>query len=276
MPDAYGTLVIELTYDCDMRCPWCVEARHVGMKEGSLSPVALCRILERAFSRPYKTYVFQGGEPLVYARYMLEIIDTIAKKQPDAYFRVFTNGTHLNPQLVDDLNQRKMQATIALEADGYKGVTNFVLHHAKDPENALENIRQLHDKCLRIVATRDKIAKGTLADDIQLLHNYISGCDIEVALDLTQLGAYTLDDIQALSEQYEKLKNRMSSSARWFIPMQGFKGHCDNFAEWYILETGVIKEKCPLADRPESGCAAFKGRMKPEVYDAYTKVTEKF
>lgn len=276
MLEPSGTLVIELTYDCDMRCPWCVEARHVGTKKGPLPPEALCRLLGRAFTRPYKTYVFQGGEPLVYSHYMLEICDTISAKQPNACFRIFTNGTHLTYPLVEELNKRNVHATVALEADGYKGVTNFVLNHAKDPENALENIRLLHGKCLRIVATAEKIDSGRLADDILLLHNYISGCAIEVTLDLTNLGKYTLDDMAKLQEQYKKLKNKAPNCAAWLIPMQGFTTHCSNFAEWYILETDTIMEKCSVADRPETGCAAYKGRMKPEVYEAYTKITENF
>ena len=271
--NTYGTLVIELTYDCDLRCPWCVEAAHVGKKAGALSPVALSRILERTLVRPYKNYVFQGGEPLIHALYMLAIVDAITEKQPDSHFRLFTNGTHLTSHLVGELNRRDIQVIVSLEATGYKGVTNFILHHAKDPENALENIRQLHDKWLRIVATREKIAKETLAGEILLLHNYIPDCIIEVALDLTQLEAYTLEDIQKLGEQYTALKNRIPGSVSWFIPLQGHTRHCDAFTEWYILETDNIKEKCPLADRPASGCGVLRGRMKPEVYEAYTKIT---
>ena len=269
------TLVIELTYDCNMRCPWCVEARHVGTKQGPLSPEAFEKIMKRILERKYKEYVFQGGEPLMYPEHLLEIADIIADKQPGAKFRVFTNATHLTYPLVEELNQRFIQATVSIEPNGYKGINNFILKHALEPENAIRNIRLLHERCVRTVLTAEKIASGTFADDILLLHNFLGDIEIEVAMDLTNLQGYTLADMEALRMQLDKLRSKAPNYSNWLVMLQGFAHRCEQHTDWFILETEEFTEKCAYDKRPASGCAALWERMSPEVYEAYTEITRR-
>lgn len=266
-------LVIELTYDCNLNCPWCVEKNNITFNKGCITPEKLSKLFEHIKNNEYTRYTFQGGEPLMYSDFMFEIADKIKSYQPDAKFNVFTNGTYLNFKLAKELNKRDFSSIISIDGHGYKSISNLINKYSLYPNEILESIISLNHKCIRTVITKDVINKCDICEDIILISHNIPNCKIEMTLDLTEL-SFTLDDMEKYKNYILKLRDEFPEVFNNVILMQGFKNKCNSHANWYFLNKDEITEKCPYSKRPESGCAHYIKILTPEVYEAYKQICE--
>lgn len=264
-------LAIELTYDCNYRCPWCDEANHVGTRRGPMPPTLLEKLMLHIKEHPYKSYGLQGGEPLIYPKHMFEIIDIIRGIQPDAEFVVFTNGALLTDALVGQLNRRNVIGCISLETSGYKDISRLIAN-AAEPGRVLHNIRNLRNKSFRLIATRKKLKDETLAAELLLLHSLFPADELVVSLDYTDMPNYTPEDIELYAKQLRKLSEAAPDAAMWYVPMQGFSDHCELVRERFVLECGDIVRKCSPKDCEEGGCRLLKSEMQPKVYKKYVNL----
>lgn len=270
-----GQLGIDFTYDCNYRCPWCNEIEHLGMMSGPIPPSSFEALINHIKERPYESYSFQGGEPLLYPNQLFEAMDIIRDIQPSARLEMYSNGTQLTKAISEQLNLRNVGVYLSIEASGYKGINNLV-KHATEPYRVLGNIRMLNTKYFRIVVTREKLQKQNLAAELLLMHNIFPGCLVATTLDYTDLPSYDLQDIGLYERQVSLLQDKASDLNEWYVPMQGFTKKCWIDKGRFILATGKIRVGCKYNQHKQGGCGTLRTQMRPEVYKRYVKAVSFF
>ena len=262
------TLAIELTYDCQLRCPWCIEKKHVGTQQGPISKLDFENLMHHIVKNHYTSYVYQGGEPLMYPEHLLEITDIIQNAIPEATFKTYTNGLAITEQLTDELNKRHIMLTLSIDAEGYKGLSNLI-HNASEPTKIITNINNLNSKNIRIVIQRNT----QFADRALLLHTIFPNTEIEIVPDYTTLTQFTVQDMNLICQEFRSLKMKSAGDDLvWFTALQGQNHKCTTETDWYILADNKIVTRCLLSEKIESGCVKFATQMKPQVYEMYQQI----
>ncbi len=102
---------ISVTDDCNLNCQGCWVT---GKKQNSrLEEEHLNRIISETKSKGSYFFGILGGEPLLY-----KPLFSVFRKHSDCYFQLFTNGTMLNPGVVDELRQcANVTPLISFEGD---------------------------------------------------------------------------------------------------------------------------------------------------------------
>ncbi len=96
-----GQLIIQLTDQCNARCPQCGMRVSAGFDRTRLANDYVKRLLDAAIERGIQIISFTGGEPMLLLDDLIELIQ-YAGKLGFAYIRTGTNGFLLrNPETVD-------------------------------------------------------------------------------------------------------------------------------------------------------------------------------
>ena len=265
-------IILDLTYDCNMKCPWCV-ARYVGAEKlaGQISESSYAKVMEHLKQEQYDLYTFHGGEPLLYPELLKRYIKDIKAIKPKAKMMLYTNGTLITQDIAFLLNDNNVHACISLNAEGYKGLMHFI-QTAPDAEEIFKTIRQLRSYDIRVVKQRFK----PFAYESLLLHNIFMNCSINTVPDYTTLKDWTQADIDFIRKELTLLKDKAKYFYTWHTLMQGFKHGCDcTDKKHYYLVTEDVRED-PEATNTQSGCSFFRRNMPIHLYTQYQDLCEEF
>ena len=224
-PSPIKAMCLHISHDCNMRCRYCFASTGDFGTGRKLMPVetgklAIDFLLEKSKDRKTLELDFFGGEPLMNFDAVKEIVK-YAREREKEYgkrfrFTLTTNGVLLNDDSTDFINQE--MSNIVLSIDGRKEV--------HDRMRPLTGGKASYDVILpkfqKLVSQRDKnrdyYVRGTFtkynldfADDVISL--YEQGFDqisVEpVVSDPKYSYALTMEDIPAISKEYERLAEKI-------------------------------------------------------------------
>ena len=205
----------------------------------------------------------------MYPEHMLQITDIIRKEIPEATFRAYTNGLNITENLAIQMNDRQISATISVEAEGYKGLKNLI-DKATEPTKILDNIRALKNKNIRTVTQLQQ----PFAKNILLLHAIFPDIQIEIVPDYTTITQMKYSDLIFMQTEFKYIKEKTKGDTSWLMPLQAFYTKCTAQADWFILDTGLIYEKCPLVAKAKSGCSKFASQMPSHLFELYRQIAK--
>ncbi len=166
-------LTVFLTEDCNLRCDYCPYEK----KKNLLSVELHRRFLDLLFPEIKKTLSlvdFMGGEPLLYPKRLMEIVSETDKMFPNIRFRVSSNMTLLNKEI---LNIYKSKVEVIVSIDGRKERHDRhrrFINGAPSYELAIKNLKELtkyQDK-IQVTFTFDpKDGPFSFVDEIQDIIN---------------------------------------------------------------------------------------------------------
>ena len=105
------TILMSPTMRCNLTCAGCFAAEYPPDKD--LEPEILQKVVDEGNEMGVYLYTLLGGEPFIYD----ELLDLAARNQ-DSYFQVYTNGTLIDEQVVDELAELgNVAPMLSLEGD---------------------------------------------------------------------------------------------------------------------------------------------------------------
>ena len=125
----FNKLQLNITYDCDLTCPYCTQREYPAYKKGSpkqqfLNNLAKVMNYERLFI-PWYDVTIMGGEPFLDIEYLFKILKYINTKGTVSFM---TNGNFLTEELVLILSSMYSNIDFIISFDStYKVVTDHKL-----------------------------------------------------------------------------------------------------------------------------------------------------
>ena len=119
-----STLVLEVAQDCNLRCTYCyADGGAYGAVPCLLAPGTASRavryLLDNSGERDQVTLIFFGGEPLLNMPAVRaaasEAISYGRKMGKEVQFSLTTNGTLLDPEIVDFLHSNRVSVAISMD-----------------------------------------------------------------------------------------------------------------------------------------------------------------
>lgn len=119
-----STLVLEVAQDCNLRCTYCyADGGSYGAARCLLDPAiarqAVRYLLEHSAGREHVTLIFFGGEPLLNMPAVAAATDEAksygGKMGKKVHFSITTNGTLLNPGIVDFLHENRIAVAVSMD-----------------------------------------------------------------------------------------------------------------------------------------------------------------
>jgi uncharacterized protein len=122
--DKPTTVKIQMGLKCNYACSYCNQASQVPNSfQGN--PVEAQKFLDELDTwfkgDGNKTrWEFWGGEPLVYIKVLKVLAEGLRKRFPDAEFNIISNASMLTEEIVDWLDEMKIQLGISHDGESYK------------------------------------------------------------------------------------------------------------------------------------------------------------
>src|SRR5215471_672090 len=120
------SILAELTYRCNLQCPYCYNPLDLHSYRGELPLDAWTRVIEEAAALGVLQAHFSGGEPTLRADDLVALVATARER--DLYTNLITQGTFLSDELIARLEaagldhvQLSLQASHAGLADSIAG-----------------------------------------------------------------------------------------------------------------------------------------------------------
>ena len=127
------SLLAELTYRCNLQCPYCYNPLDLGAYRDELAVTTWCRVVDEAAELGVVQVHLSGGEPTLRADDCCAIVERA--RGANLYTNLITQGTFLSDDLLDrllraglDHVQISLQASHGPLADGIAGAH---VHHRK-------------------------------------------------------------------------------------------------------------------------------------------------
>jgi len=95
------SLLCELTYRCNLQCPYCYNPLDLGRSSDELSEAAWLRVIDEAIGLGIVQIGFSGGEPTLRRRELVAMTERATAG--GAYTNLITQGTFLDDALLDQL-----------------------------------------------------------------------------------------------------------------------------------------------------------------------------
>ena len=92
------SLLCELTYRCNLRCPYCYNPRNLGDYRDELDDAAWVRIVEEAADMGALQVHLSGGEPTLRPTTVLAVVEAASRR--GVYTNLITQGTFLDEELL--------------------------------------------------------------------------------------------------------------------------------------------------------------------------------
>jgi len=127
-PAPLSTLVLEVAQDCNLRCSYCyAESGNYGAVPCLMDPAMARRgvryLLEHSAGREDVTLIFFGGEPLLNMEAVKaateEAHELGGKMGKRVHFSLTTNGTLLNPGIVDFLHKNRIAVAVSMDGPAH-------------------------------------------------------------------------------------------------------------------------------------------------------------
>ena len=218
-----GTLVINFTDLCNLRCPWCSKRQVMTRGVRLWSDEVRERLFDHMRRTPYNVYGILGGEPTLFPEEIDRVLTFIRTECPsDAHVDLCTNGTRLTPGLVALVNDLNVHVTIAVQADGPKGL-GVMLDHAPVPAAHMETLRKLDSLNIRCVALR----RTSFATEAVTMHGLFSNARVETIFDITTLRDWTEEDIRHVDKELTLLRRLAPDHQDWHSLNMSTLQRCD-------------------------------------------------
>lgn len=264
-------LVLELTHDCDLSCPWCIVGDRK-CSRGVLNSDAIEKFLNIIKDNPRAEYGIQGGEPLLYPEHLFEIMDSIRYLQSDSKLSIASNATHLTKDVVRELNSRQVQCMFSMDAEGYKSLANLI-SRAVEPDCIFDNIRDVKHKSIRIV-----YEVGTaFALRALTVFNTFPGTHVEMVPNYLTMYKWTESHFKTFEDETVLLKKMAGPQKGKIYLGQGFRGLCwASLKEYFCFDTLEIETRCDPSLAIEGGCPMFEQRFGIEGYERYRSIIDRY
>jgi len=95
------SLLCELTYRCNLQCPYCYNPLNLGRPSEELSGEAWLSVIDQATDLGVVQIGFSGGEPTLRPRELVAMTQRATER--GAYSNLITQGTFLDDRLLDSL-----------------------------------------------------------------------------------------------------------------------------------------------------------------------------
>lgn len=194
-------LTIGTTNKCNMACSFCVNKEDMRSNPDTLEPIVKLAMLKDIMNtKPFDTYGFTGGEPLMNLDFLIPAIMYIKDKQPKATIVINTNGLLLDSNLISFFNFYDIRVRVAFS--GVSGSEKSVEHAIKQSKktNLVSLINTLKDLMLvMVVFPHTPFAKDI--SDLSKIFNatcYQLNTDTYSKFDLTDI-LYMEKELQHLS-----------------------------------------------------------------------------
>ena len=156
-----GTHILELvpSYECNLRCPFCIEwKRYDGTRMDLNILEKQLEILSKEFN--FNKIIIIGGEPFQLPKqYLIQLIQLIADKIPYVIPTIFTNFTNLIPEILS------MNIRLCVALDPYvRTNTNIALMNLLTLEN-YDNIR------INMILSKELLNDVNIISNILKLYN---------------------------------------------------------------------------------------------------------
>lgn len=145
-----ATLMINMTNGCNMACKYC----FAGVNKGKVQNITLDTIKNAVFELlgkyidiPSYTIFFFGGEPLLRKDLMMESVTFIKKiileHSKKVNFSVSTNGTLIEPSIIDFFKREYVQVTISIDGSKLQNKERIFNDGTETFETVINNVNLL-------------------------------------------------------------------------------------------------------------------------------------
>jgi uncharacterized Fe-S cluster-containing radical SAM superfamily protein len=191
---------IEITNWCNLKCEYCYV--HKGTDVLDLAKMREILIAnEHKLSRKFN---ITGGEPLLYCGLVKEVSEWLRGRYSHADLVLYTNGLLLTEEIVQFCNERGIAVAVSL--------------------HAFERLNIALIKTIEMVTYKFVVRPGEhFADKIIQMHDRL-GQSIEVRLDHTQLGRFSLEELQMVASDMKSVPHMVTLAG--FFPT---KCQCDAY-----------------------------------------------
>jgi radical SAM protein with 4Fe4S-binding SPASM domain len=173
-----GTIIVEMTNDCNLNCPLCSTSRAMKRQRGYMSFVTYMKLIDElgSFNQSFEIAFTMCGEPLLHAE-ACRFINYASKNNMRT--SLSTNVTRLKGQLQEDIICSSL-GSISLCLDGFSKKSHEAYRTGS-------NFDQIKNQCEELIACRNKKNKGSPEIIIQTL--------------ITSLNEHELNTIEAWAEK---------------------------------------------------------------------------
>jgi len=269
---AVRTLKIQMGLKCNFSCAYCNQASQGGQANGNVADAKafLENLPDWLHADPDNLRVeFWGGEPFVYWKALKVLGDGLRERLPKAQFNIITNGSLLDNDKINWLDELEFGVSISHDGPAHKAT------RGPDPLEVpatRQTIRKLYDRlfpkgkigfgCVltkdnrSLVAVREYIGErlGIPAHDIPLSTE-------EILLPYDQGG-------MALSPSTDEEHEQFLTDVFWeavrggSMPVGAVRGKCEDFYRSLAQgrPTRTLGQKCGM-DKPEHLAVDLKGNV---------------
>lgn len=256
-----NSLYIVITNQCQMNCPFCYTQfvpQFQNIESNSHIDIDMvCELLNNGIEIDHKRtffdhVIFHGGEPLLYPKVLLEIMDRVTAKID---YTVQTNLAY------PELSKEQLEVLVRLKGYGTSYSVDRFYNHKKEEKMFLHNINVLNELgvegSLLVTITEDQIYK----QNAYYLWKYIEKTGIKEII--LERPIFPLEELKNNKEKYEKLYKMVDlymMQCCQFIPLEYlnlprmvtrslkyntplFHTECSKFT--YTLYDNLLKFGCP-------------------------------
>ncbi len=246
-------LFLEVTYRCNLRCPYCyVHGAGRRPRPGESSELTAAEIIDAVDQTPPWTLVFLSGGELLLRDDMQEILQAIAPKR---LCHIYTNGTMITPADVDQWVAVGV-SSVAFSVDGPKEIHDAIRGRGTFSSimSAVEMLtvaRRRKNKRFPFVNLRATVTAQNVGSLTEMMHVAEDAgadyCTFQLQLPSSRIGGADLqDDLESgqepprfeefpastLADQLYRLRNAPSSRTRLRIlpdlPIPSLVSHYEN------------------------------------------------
>ena len=98
-PRAPISLLCELTYRCNLQCPYCFNPLDLGSPRDELERAAWLNVVDQAAALGVVQFGFSGGEPTLRGDDLVALVERASRR--GGYTNLITQGTFLDDALLD-------------------------------------------------------------------------------------------------------------------------------------------------------------------------------
>ena len=266
-----ASLTLMITNECNLECSFCIQEEM--MSECNLNHEKFLSTLDEILSKDdYNSFTISGGEPLADINWLEYVLNFILDRRPNASIQINTNGTHLNPRLVDIFNSIE-NLSFRVSVDGIDKRERSLFRGISDNYTSsfitARSIQRLKRKVIHFVVTNNKFSDVNLATEIALIQAYFD-CTVEISIDVRDevLAKFSVMDVYQISLLVQRLQLLGLSRDSFRFTFAGLSGCSGELKCKEILPSGKIKENC----LSKGECVSVKSKMPLGVYEVYSRI----
>lgn len=118
------TLKIQLGLGCNLSCSYCLQKDHVetAAKTNNSDVDLFLRNIDKWLIGTPDRIELWGGEPFLYWKKIQQLIPALREKWPNIRILIISNGTLINDEILDKIDEWNLEFAISHDGPGYQGV----------------------------------------------------------------------------------------------------------------------------------------------------------